>query len=110
MAGMEEQERIKALDAVAAQEARKRFTKDDGCYHDFVLAFPIHERNKAIGQMQLDQNEKMLMIKAVRRYKQRVSKQRNKVRLKAEMATANNGAGSATLPPQAPMHSSPSPP
>lgn len=85
-AGKEDQARKKLESDAVAQAARRRFMKDDGGYHDFILGLSIHERNVAINEMQLDQNEKMELIRTVRRYKQRISKA--KTRLKAKESAA----------------------
>lgn len=46
-----------------------------GLYHDWVLGLGVKDRNQMIKRMQLDQDKKVVLIKAVQKYKQLIAKQ-----------------------------------
>ena len=71
----------------------------EGNYHDWVLGLGIKDRNQMIKRMQLDVDEKTILIKAVRKYKQLISKRKYVAKLKAQgVSKLDARRGSSTSP------------
>ena len=59
-----------------AKAARAEALDEQGEYHEWVLALGIKERNKMIARMQLNPGEKTVLVNAVRKFKQLISKRK----------------------------------
>lgn len=64
-----------------------------------MLGLGIKDRNQMIKRMQLDVDEKTILIKAVRKYKQLISKRKYVAKLKAQgVSKLDARRGSSTSP------------
>jgi len=70
-----------------------------GLYHDWVLGLGIKDRNKMIKRMQLTLDEKTVLIKGVRKYKQLISKRKYVAKLKAKGVTKLDARRSSSASP-----------
>lgn len=86
--------------AVATRTRAMKGSGGEGCsFEDWVLALPKRERDKLISDLQLDENEKLHLIQAVRKYKQLVSQRtylaKRKAKEKAKMDAAEAAVAAA---------------